>query len=109
MASDRRRAQRMKANLFAEIESADGTRLGRAVVTDVSVSGVAVESEAELPINSEVVCYVEVPIMFKAKVVRSIPTSAVRTFGLRIVDQSFWDRLVFRRVLKGPRSTRKVD
>ncbi|MBV9079885.1 MAG: PilZ domain-containing protein [Elusimicrobia bacterium] len=108
MANERRRAQRLKANLFADLETADGTRLGRAVVTDVSVSGVAVESEAELPINSEIVCYVEVPIMFKAKVVRFIPNTTVRTFGLRIVGQSFWDRLVFRRVLKGPRSTRKV-
>jgi hypothetical protein len=108
MGKERRRAERLDANLFAEIETVSGTRLGRAVVTDVSLSGLAVESEADLPINGDVVCYIEVPVQLKARVVRSIGNTMVRRYGLHFEHQSFFDKLFFRRLLKGTRRTRKI-
>lgn len=108
MSKDRRRAERLDANLFAEIETAMGDRLGRAVVTDVSISGFAVETEADLPLNGLVTCHIEIPIDIKATVVRSIGKGQVRRWGLRIEGQGFWDKVVLRRLFRGSRRTRKV-
>ena len=108
MGRERRRAERLDANLFAEIETQSGDRLGRAVVIDVSLSGIAVETEADLPIDGHVVCHIEIPIDLKALVVRSIGNSQVRRYGLRFQDQGFWDKLLFRRLLRGTRKTRKI-
>ena len=47
-----------------------GTNSVRAVVVDVSISGVAVESEADLDIDEEVDCHIEIPLQLRAKVVR---------------------------------------
>jgi len=108
MGKERRRAERLDANLFAEIETSSGTRLGRAVVVDVSLTGLAVESEVELPIDGKVFCHIEIPVTIKATVVRSVGNTMVRRYGLRIEDQGFLDKFVLRRLLRGPRRSRKV-
>jgi hypothetical protein len=108
MGKERRRAERLDANLFAEIETASGDRLGRAVVVDVSISGIAVETEADLPIDGQVTCHIEIPVNLKATVVRTIGNSQVRRYGLRIDGQGFWDKILLRRLLRGNRRTRKV-
>ena len=72
MAKDRRRAERLAANLFTEIETVSGDRLGRGVVVDVSTTGLAVDTEADLPMNGHVKCHIEIPLNIKAKVVRII-------------------------------------
>lgn len=108
MGKERRRAERLGANLFAEIETASGTRIGRAVVTDVSLTGIAVESEADLPIDGKVTCHIEIPIRFNATVVRSVSGSVVRRYGLHFENQGFFDKLLLRRLLRGNRRTVKI-
>lgn len=108
MGKERRRAERLDANLFAEIETVSGTRLGRAVVTDVSLTGLAVESEVDLPIDGKVICHIEIPVNLKAIVVRSVGNSAVRRYGLRFEGQGFWDKFFLRRMLRGTRRSRKI-
>ena len=108
MGRERRRAERLDANLFAEIETFSGTKLGRAVVTDVSLSGLAVECEGDLPINGKVRCYIEIPVSLTATVVRSVRNGMVRRYGLRIEDQGFFDKIFLRRLLRGTRRSRKA-
>lgn len=109
MTKERRRAVRLDANLFAELETADGRRLGRAVVKDVSLSGVAIETEADLPAAGKVICHIEIPLDLSATVVRSDEKSiTVREYGLRFSGVSLMEKFLIRRLLKGKRTSRKV-
>ncbi len=110
MGRERRRVARVDANLFAEVELASGEIIGRGVVTDVSLGGIALETEADIPVNSQVVCFIEIPLQLKATVVRrAISSDAVRQYGLKFDSPSIIEKFVIRRVLKGSRRTRKVD
>ena len=109
MSKERRRAERLDANLFAELETVDGRSLGRAVVTDVSLTGLAIETEADVQPSDVVVCHVEIPLNLLATVVRSQnATAAVRRFGVRFKGLSLIEKFLIRRLLKGSRKTRKV-
>ena len=109
MSKERRRAERLEANLFAELETVDGRSLGRAVVTDVSLTGLAVETEADIQARDTVVCHVEIPLDLVATIVRGQNQSAtVHRFGLRFKSMSFLEKFLIRRLLKGSRRTRKV-
>lgn len=109
MAKERRKQERLETNLFAELESLPlKENLGRAVVIDVSMSGFAVETEADLTPNNELGCHIEVPIYIRAKVVRSISQGQMKKYGLMFVGQSFLDKLVLKKMLKGRRQTKKI-
>lgn len=109
MGKERRRAARHEANLFAEVETLAGESIGRAVVTDVSFSGIALETEGELPADEQVICHVEIPLTLRATVVRGIKGGAMKRYGLRFEGQSFLDKLLMKKLLSGPRRTRKVN
>lgn len=108
MGRDNRKAERFGANLFVEFESSSDSSVGRGVVVDVSLSGFAVDTEADLSINSELECHIEIPVTLKARVVRAIIEGQVKRYGLKFVDQGLIDKFVFRKILKGKRQTRKV-
>ena len=110
MSNERRRQKRFNANLFADLETLEsGAGLGRGVVVDVSLSGLAVETETDLPEGTEVGCYVEVPFFLKARVMRRIADGQMKRYGLRFVGQGIVDKLLLRKLLKGKRRSRKVS
>jgi hypothetical protein len=75
---------------------------------DVSLSGVAVESEGDLTAGEEVECYIEMPLQFRARVVRIVSEGQVKRYGLRFSDQSLLDKMLLKKILKGRRQSRKV-
>ena len=109
MASDKRKQERFDANLFAELTSASGFAYGRGVVVDVSLSGLAIETEGDLTIGEELSCHVEVPLRFRVKVMRAVIEGQVKRYGVRFVDQSFLDKVLLKKILKGSRQSRKVS
>ncbi len=78
-------------------------------MVDVSLGGVALESESEFSPGDLVECMIEVPLVFQAKVVRFEMKGQIRRYGLKFVSQSIFDKLLLKKVLKGPRRTRKVS
>ena len=82
MTKERRRQERFSANLFTELMSASGHRLARGIVVDVSLGGLAIETEAGLAVGDVVDCHVELPFKVKAKVVRVISNGQRAVFGL---------------------------
>lgn len=110
MGKERRRQPRFGANLFAELENLQsGESLGRAVVVDVSLSGVAVETESDIAHETEVDLYVEVPFHVKARVVRRIADGQIKRYGLQFMGQGLIDKLLLKKLLKGKRQSRKVS
>ena len=110
MDKNNRKQKRLDARLFTELTSpTSGNSLGRGVVLNVSLSGVGIESEADLSINENVTCHIEVPVQLEAKVVRISGEGQVKRFGLKFKNQSIFDKLVFKRVLKGSLQTRKLS
>jgi hypothetical protein len=107
--NNKRKQERFSANLFAELSSASGVAYGRAVVIDVSLSGVGVESEIDLTMGEELECHIEMPLQFRAKVVRRVMNGQVKHYGLLFTDQSFFDKLILKKILKGKRQSRKVS
>ncbi len=105
---ERRRAERLESNLFAVIRAnGDSSKLGRAIVIDVSVSGFAVETETDMEVGKDYQFDVEIPITFKAKVVRSLTPGQMKKYGLKIVGQGFFSKLLLKKLLKGSRQTVK--
>jgi hypothetical protein len=109
MSSDKRKQERFIANLFAELSSDSGRPYGRAVVVDVSLSGLAVETEGDLSIGEEIECHIEMPLQFRVKVMRAVVEGQVKRYGLRFLNQSFLDKVLMRKILKGKRQSRKVS
>jgi hypothetical protein len=110
MSQEKRRQKRLEANLFAELVLIpSGDPRGRAVVVDVSLSGVALESEVDLDVNDVVECNIEIPIRFEAKVVRRIMKGQVKRYGLQFKHQSIFDKIFLKRALKGSRLSTKVS
>lgn len=106
--NDRRRQERLDAQLFVELESThDGSR-GRGVVVDVSLSGLALDTEVELVPNEVMGCHIEIPIYLKAKVVRMIMSGQMKRYGLEFIGQSFLDKFILKKLLKGSRRTKKI-
>ena len=106
---ERRKKERLHAKLFLEFFSIPlRENLGRGVVVDVSLSGMAIDTEVDLNINDELDCHIEFPLNVRAKVVRRITSGQIKRYGLRMLDQNFIDKLILKKVLKGSRSTRKI-
>lgn len=108
MKQDKRKQKRLDANLFVEMESSFGEILGRGVVVDVSLSGFAVDTELDLPMNSKISCSIEIPLKLQATVVRCTARGQVKRFGLCFVGQNFIDKFMLKRILKGSLKTRKI-
>jgi len=109
MTQNRRKKSRFDANLFVEISSTTLKEvLGRGVVIDVSLSGVAIETEVEMDLNREFDLHVEVPLFIRARVVRSLAPGRLKRYGLKFMGQGFLDRLLLKKLLKGSRATKKV-
>lgn len=109
MVKERRRSERLTSNLFVDLESAQTDIVrGRGVVVDVSMNGFAVQTEAPLEINETVNCYVEVPVIFKAQVVRQVSAGQMKVYGLKIRGMGLLDKFLLKKVLQGPRKTKKV-
>lgn len=94
--------------MFVDLQSKNSSITARGVVVDLSASGFGMETESDLPIGEEVECMVEVPLSFKAVVVRRYFVGQIARYGLKIVGQGFLDKLVMRKILKGPKETRKI-
>jgi hypothetical protein len=110
MGQEKRKQARLDANLFAQLHSSDGKAdFGRAVVVDVSIGGFAVDTEADLVLNQVLSCHIEMPLELKAKVVRAIQEGQVKRYGLQFVGQSFLDKFLLKKILKGKRQTKKVS
>ena len=105
---EKRSEKRMDSNLFALIRDiGDASKVGRGIVIDVSVSGFAVETESDLSIGNEYEFDVEVPITFRAKVVRSLTPGQMKKYGLQMQGQGFFSKFLLKKLLKGKRSTIK--
>lgn len=109
MSKDKRKSERMSSSIFANLESITQESLGRGVVLDVSMSGFGVETEADLQIDGEIICHMEIPLTIRAQVVRRIKNGQIKRYGLRFVGQGFFDKLMMKKVLEGPIKTRKVE
>lgn len=99
----------MSSSIFAELESTYKEHLGRGVVLDVSISGFGIETEAELEIGHQINCYMEIPMTVRAEVVRRITNGQIKRYGLRFVGQGFFEKMVMKKILEGPKKTRKVQ
>lgn len=75
---------------------------------DVSLSGMGIETEADLAINDTVMCHIEVPVQIEGKVVRCDGKGQMRKYGLKFKNQSIFDKLIFKRLLNGNLQTRKL-
>ncbi len=106
--ADRRRSERFGSRLFVELESKTAGRLGRGVVVDLSGSGFGLEAEAELADGAVYECHIEMPITIRARVMIRYLEGQVMRYGMKIVNQSILDKLLLRKILKGPRKTRKL-
>jgi len=109
MPENRRKKTRFDANMFVEISSTTLKEiLGRGVVTDVSLSGLAIETEVDMDLNRNFDLHVEIPLNIRARVVRSLAPGRLKRYGLKFIGQGFLDRLLLKKLLKGRRSTKKV-
>jgi hypothetical protein len=109
MGAERRRTERMDSNLFVDFESLPlKEAIGRGVVVDVSLSGFGVETELDLGHETEYQCHIEIPLILRARVMRSEVKGQLKRYGLKFVGQGFIDKLIIKKLLKGRRSTRKV-
>jgi len=106
---NRREKPRFDARMFAELFQLPlKESKGRAIVVDISLTGIAVDTEADLDVGNEMDCHIEVPIRIKAKVVRRITSGQIKRYGLRFIGQSFLDKIIMRKLLKGSRTTKKI-
>jgi len=109
LSKERRRQQRFGANMFADFTSVGySDPLGRGVVMDVSVGGLAVETEAELPLGGEVYCHIEIPFQVRVRVVSQHTSGQRRRFGLQFLDMGILDRLLLKRAMRRGLFTKKV-
>lgn len=108
MSKDKRKAERMASSIFATIESSYRELLGRGVVLDVSMSGFGIETETDLEIGHEIVCHMEIPLTIQARVIRRITSGQMKRYGLVFIGQGFFDKLLMKKILDGPKKTRKV-
>ena len=99
----------MAAHLFAELMSSfTGESVGRGVVVDVSLEGVAIDTEAGLAIGDQVMLHIEMPLRILATVMRRDNVGQVKRYGFKFKNQSIFDRFFFKRLLKGKMQTRKL-
>ncbi|MCB4756651.1 MAG: PilZ domain-containing protein [Elusimicrobia bacterium] len=109
MGKERRATERFVSNMFIEFESLYGDTSGRGVVVDVSLGGLAVDTEADLTHEDTYKCHIEIPFSINAKVVRMVRPGQMKRYGLQFIGQSFIDKLLLRKLLKGTRKTKKVQ
>lgn len=110
MGKERRRAERLKSNLFVNFEDSSPRRAkARGVVVDVSPYGFALETEAELNLNDIYFCNIEIPFALRAKVVRRSTMGQMKQYGMMLVKNSMLDMWVLKKLVKGIRRTRKIQ
>ncbi|OVE76115.1 hypothetical protein BVX98_06450 [bacterium F11] len=106
---ERRKTDRLESKFFLEIfKLPSKEKKGRGVVVDVSLTGMAIETEADLKPGDTLECHIEAPVRIKTKVVRHLIPGQVKTYGLKMVNLSLLDKLVIKKILKGSRLTRKI-
>lgn len=103
MGSERRKTIRLDSRLFAELGE-----FGRGVVIDVSLSGFGVDTEADIPLDAVISCDLEIPVRLKAQVIRRVRDGQMKRYGLKFIDQGFFDKWLLKKMLKGPRQTKKI-
>jgi len=108
MAQERRRKERYPSKLFADLHLPKKDTAGRAVVVNISLGGIAIDTECDLNLGDEVECFMEIPLRVKAKVVPRISWGQIKRYGLQMNRQNLLDRLILRRILKGKLQTRKI-
>ena len=107
---ERRRHHRHHSNMFIDVETiGTSEQVARGIVTDVSSSGLAMESDNDLSIDKDFNCFVEFPVKMKVKVVRRRRKGQSIVYGLRIVEPGMFDRLILRYLLRGRLRTRKLQ
>ena len=105
----KRKAARLESQLFLEISDPKMSEsLGRGVVVDFSLSGCAIDTEADLNIGADINCHIEIPIEISAKVVRRVLEGQIKRYGLKFLNQGFFDKMFLKKVMKGSRKTKKV-
>ena len=82
--------------------------IGRGVVVDVSVSGFAVDTETEMDVGKDYLCHIEIPLNVRARVMRRITEGQMKRYGLKFIGQSFFEKWLLRKAIKGKRQTKKV-
>ena len=106
---ERRSTERLTSRLFVELESSTlNSSNGRGVVVDVSLSGLAIETEADLTPGEMINCHVEIPFQVKARVVGRLIPGQIKRYGLKFVGQSMIDKMLLKKLLKGSRQTKKI-
>ncbi|MCG3203857.1 MAG: hypothetical protein KCHDKBKB_00534 [Elusimicrobia bacterium] len=110
MDKQNRKKERLAAHLFAELTSSNsGKSLGRGIVVNVSLSGLGVETEADLSINDIISCHIEIPLKLDAKVVRIEGSGQLRKYGLLFRSQSLFDKIILKKLFSGSLKTRKLN
>jgi hypothetical protein len=94
--------------MFVELESELSGRLGRGVIVDLSATGFGLEAEAELGEGAVYDCHIEMPITVRAKVMRRYMDGQVMRYGMKIVNQTFLDKILLKKIIKGTRHSRKI-
>jgi len=106
---NKRKFERHHSNLFIDLFSRSLlSKIGRGVMVDISLAGLAIETEADLKIGEEYECRIEFPISIRAKVVRVVQEGQIKQYGLRTIGQTLIDRFILRRLLKGRKITGRV-
>jgi hypothetical protein len=109
MSSERRRDKRLDANLFVDIVNLTLKEpVGRGVAVDVSISGFGIDGEMDLNLNETYECYMEVPLVIKAKLVRREIKGQMKRYGFKFANLGFFDKLLLKKILKSDRTTKKV-
>jgi hypothetical protein len=108
MGKERRRAKRVESNLFALVRNlGEEDASGRAVVVNASTRGFGIETELDLETEKEYEFDIEVPLTFRAKVVRSLTPGQMKRYGVQVTGLGFFGRLLLNRLLKGNLKTVK--
>lgn len=108
MNKNKRKCERFSSKLFVNLEGADNQFIGRGVVLDVSLSGFGVETEAELNFDQECICHLEIPLTVRTRVVRRESSGQIKHYGLQLIGQSFLDKMLFKKILSGPKKTGRI-
>lgn len=100
---ERRRAVRIPVNMIVELITSKGiTDRGIARLKDISIGGMAIESELKLWKGSTIFLSMHIPVMVRGKVVYENPTdvSGVRRYGIKFESLGFLEKINLKRFIK---------
>src|SRR5258708_25366811 len=104
MSKERRGSPRYKANLFIEVSTRSGS--SRGVVVDLSTYGFGLETELDLSVGETCDFTIEFPMPIRAQVMSRNAGGHIKRYGMKIVGQSFLDKFIIKKIIKGPRLTK---